>query len=186
MLPSQQLTVGRADLLSQVELTPLTGLGQALQVAAIRNQVAHLMTNDQRSISPLQQARWYTRRYVPGLTQANPYRLWVVTAPNDYILQSVPHGRHGGVVLGYCGMQYQPEAVFITEGLHPEVQGQGLGRWLLTTLFATGQFDQMPIIADIFSDNVPSLRLHTRCGFVCQSPPSDTPHVARYVRLPLC
>jgi GNAT superfamily N-acetyltransferase len=147
-------------------LLPLTTLRQALALAQVRNSCAAFMTNNAQLISPLQQARWFTRRYWPAIQQAMAlgelpaYRVWLIVAGDEADTGNTPP------ILGYLGMAMSDDGYLITEGLAPAARGKGLGTWLLHhALNEQNWFDDKPIWADIFDHNAASVKLHQGFGF---------------------
>lgn len=76
----------------------------------------------------------------------------------------VVHRNADGRVDGYAGLAvHEDEADVQTIGVHPDVQGAGIGRALLRNLL--DRADGRRVLLDVRTDNVPALRLYTAEGF---------------------
>lgn len=73
----------------------------------------------------------------------------------------------GEVVLGYCSLSQDRQALFIRE-LHllPEQRGRGVGGWVLEELAGWTAQRQLPLLRLMVFKTNPARRLYQRHGFV--------------------
>jgi|GEM_PF-1659028 len=130
-------------------IDPLTKLEEALTLAHIRNQCRLMMTNDQREIPPDEQKKWFEHVY----TKQNPlkYRVWLLKE---------------NTIIGYFAAKECDEGFYITEGILEERRREGAGTFLLQTMINQEALRSKCLFADIFEDNISSIRLHQKCGFL--------------------
>lgn len=146
-----------------LHIDPLTTLEEALTLAQIRNECRLRMTNDQREITPDEQKKWFETFYI----EQNPqkYRVWLLK---------------GEKIIGYFAAKESDEGFYITEAIRENSRGKGAGSFLLQTM--VNHLRDKPLFADIFDENVASIRLHQKCGFI----PYETvnQNLTRYRRQP--
>jgi L-amino acid N-acyltransferase YncA len=132
-----------------LRIDPLVSLEEAFALALVRNQCRLMMTNDQREIIPEEQKKWFQQVY----TQQNPmkYRVWLLKEET---------------IIGYFAAKEQKEGFYITEGIQENRRGKGAGSFLLKTMLDEENFNTKPLFADIYNDNLASLRLHQKFGFI--------------------
>jgi RimJ/RimL family protein N-acetyltransferase len=137
-----------------MEITDKLSLADYLWIRKLRNENRHLMTGDARRISLWRQIRFWMDQK-PGI------QLYIV--------------RHEGRRAGYLLLrEREAGCAYITECIAKEAQGEGIGRELVR--FA--QQRRSNLIADVLPSNQPSIRLHTRNGFVLES---EREGIQRYV-----
>jgi [ribosomal protein S18]-alanine N-acetyltransferase len=88
-----------------------------------------------------------------------------VAAGHDYLA-----ARQAGRLVGYAGMSLLPgrpstEAEIHTIGVHPEVQGQGIGRALLRRLLADADRAGAVVFLEVRTDNLVGQKLYESEGF---------------------
>jgi len=132
-----------------LRIDPLMTLEEALDLARIRNQCRLRMTNDQREITLDEQKKWFETFYI----QQNPqkYTVWLLKEES---------------IIGYFAAKECDEGFYITEGIQEDRRGKGAGSFLLQIMINQKNFSSKCLFADIFDDNVASIRLHQKCGFV--------------------
>ncbi len=130
-----------------LRIDPLLTLEEALALVQIRNECRLMMTNDQREITPDEQRKWFETVY----SKQNPqkYRVWLLKIDK---------------IIGYFAAKECDEGFYITEGIRQESRGKGAGSFLLQTM--VNHLSDKHLFADIFNDNVASIRLHQKFGFV--------------------
>lgn len=132
-----------------LHVSPLATLAEALELALIRNECRHMMTNDQREILPADQKLWFESFYLKQ-TPIN-YRVWLLKEEER--------------IMGYFAAKQEADGFYITEGMREECRGKGAGSFLLNQLLRPEIFRDLPLYADIFNTNEASIRLHTKFGF---------------------
>jgi RimJ/RimL family protein N-acetyltransferase len=125
-------------------------LGQALQVRNLRNTCCEYMTNYQQEIGLFQQIRWFFVSYLPDL-RAGKYRIYLFLS--------------GAQVIGYGAVDLKGKDLYITECVHPNFRGQGYGHQILSALMQLAASEGRALVAEIWSSNVPSIRLHQKNNF---------------------
>ncbi len=136
-----------------LHIKPLATLEEALALALIRNECRHMMTNDQREISPPEQKKWFETFYA----RQDPlkYRVWVLKEN---------HLGHDAAI-GYFAAKEEEDGFYITEGVLEAKRGMGAGSFMLRVLISEENFKDKPIYADIFKSNHTSIRLHEKFDF---------------------
>ena len=144
-------------------IDPLSCLQEALSLMIVRNECRQMMTQDQHEILPEEQKEWFENFY----SKQNPlrYRVWLL--------------KNDGVIIGYFAAKECREGFYITEGIRKDQRGQGRGHFLLKTMARHAEFRNKTLFADIFNDNLASIRLHLKLGFLlCYQ--DDHKNTARY------
>ncbi len=133
----------------------VNSLSDALTVRRLRNSCCDCLTNYQEPIGLWQQIRWYFGKYRPAYRQGE-YRLYLFTAPAV------------GVV-GYGALQRHEDELLATECVGSAYRGRGFGRFILSKLVEIARQERRRLVAEIWSDNERSIRLHSQAGFVLVS-----------------
>ncbi|HEX4838871.1 MAG TPA: GNAT family N-acetyltransferase [Rhabdochlamydiaceae bacterium] len=132
-----------------LHIDPLTMLEEALDLVRIRNQCRQMMTNDQHEITLDQQKKWFETFYTKQMPQR--YRVWLLKEEK---------------IIGYFAAKEGDEGFYITEGIQENSRGKGAGSFLLQTMVNQKNLWDKHLFVDIFDNNLASIRLHQKCGFV--------------------
>ncbi len=125
-------------------------VGQVLQVRNLRNTCCGHLTNYQQSIGFIQQIRWFFVSYLPAL-RTGKYRIYLFFSD--------------GQAIGYGGLDLKDTDLYITECVSSKFRGQGYGRQILSSLMQIAAQEGRRLVAEIWSTNMASLRLHEKAGF---------------------
>lgn len=129
-----------------MEIIDKLSLADYLWIRKLRNANCHHMTGNSRPIS-------FFRQFLFFLVHDR-------AAMPLYLI------RHKDQRAGYLLLrEFAPGCAYITECLHIGSKGIGLGRRAID--FAKSRHSTL--VAEILPSNLPSIRLHTRNGFVLQS-----------------
>jgi RimJ/RimL family protein N-acetyltransferase len=130
-----------ADPLAPYTLYPVTSAYHLEFVRQVRNASREHMTRDQRYISLAEQERWFA-----SLQPRDRHELWVMLD-------------RWSIALGYAYLRLVHGVWWLTYALAPVARGQGRGVTLLGMLPARDYW------AEVFLDNIASLKTLKRCGF---------------------
>jgi L-amino acid N-acyltransferase YncA len=134
-------------------IEPLSHLEEALELALVRNQCRLMMTQDQKEIIPIEQKKWFETFYCEQ--DPKHYHVWLL--------------KESGKIIGYFAAKEGGEGFYVTEAIREKQRGQGLGSFLLKTMIGHKLFIGRTLFADIFKDNIASIQLHKKYGFVVYS-----------------
>jgi len=112
-----------------------------LYVRILRNENRQLMTRDTSKIGLFRQIRFW----------------W--NMPQNVQLYVAFWNR---TPIGYMALRDDGDTTYITEVVSSKYRNLGVG----TEMVSLAQSIRDELVAEILADNVPSIRLHERCGFV--------------------
>ena len=131
---------------------PINGIRDALAVRIIRNTCYEYLTGNQKAIGVIEQIIWYYTRY-GKLAKSCAYRLFLFFSPEH-------------APIGYGALTLDGEQLFVTECVRDCARGHGYGRWIVQSMAKIALEEQRALVAEIWADNVPSISMHERNGFV--------------------
>jgi ribosomal protein S18 acetylase RimI-like enzyme len=134
---------------SRVTIEEAVSLGDYMFLRRLRNQVRHFMTNDTEPISYFRQFRFFLAMKVKSQSVAS-FRIFVATC--------------GPRPVGYLLTRTIDGIAYITEAVDPSFRRQGIGKQLV----AFAQDRHAEIVAEIRTENEPSIALHHAMGFVLE------------------
>jgi RimJ/RimL family protein N-acetyltransferase len=118
-------------------------------VREIRNECCEFMTRHQQPIRRRDQLRWFLDYYEQAVRKCE-FRIWLFATAN-------------GQSVGYGSLKEDGDHYWVTEAVAKNFRGNRAGTEILQSLIRFAQ--ERPLRAEIWSDNVPSIRLHERAGF---------------------
>lgn len=129
---------------STIEIQPAHSLADFMFLRALRNRVRLNMTNDTAPITCLQQLRFFRR-----------------TPPNIQIFIARVDKKRAGYIL----LRHQAGRTFITEAVKDEFRSKGVAASMVRHAQRLWPY----LTAEIFTGNIPSIKLHQATGFVQES-----------------
>ena len=130
----------------------VTSLSEALLVRTLRNGCYENLTNHRERIGLIRQVRWYLTYYRAAQKQGS-YRIFL-------LLDEQP------VAVGYGALLRKDGKLLVTECIAPTYRRQGYGKRILEELIQIAQSEERDLVAEIWGQNVASVKLHEACGFV--------------------
>lgn len=121
-------------------IAPAILLSEYLKIRKIRNANYQNLTGDRRKIGLWEQIQFFLFK---------PKSILVFVSFTD------------GKISGYMLIKETETAAFITEVVDEKYRGQGIAQKMIRD----AQDDFPSIIAEIWKDNLPSIRLHEKMGF---------------------
>ena len=136
------------------QLTPrsLNGLKAVLTLRKLRNSCAHRYTGFTGNISVVSQILWYYKSY-RRLEKNSEYRVWLF---ND----------QQGRALAYGALSKDQNDLVLTECVAPLSRGRGAGMQVVNFLKTIVETEGMRAVALIKNDNIESIGLHQKAGFI--------------------
>ncbi len=132
----------------------VTSLPDALAVRRLRNSCAQFMTNARDPIGWWPQVRWYVRHYRRALREGR-YRVYLFSEAREPV--------------GYGALQLKDGQLLVTECIAAGHRGRGIGTQILEQLIAIARREGLDLVAEIWTSNRPSIRLHENAGFALAS-----------------
>ena len=124
-----------------------------LYIRILRNENRRLMTRDSSKIGLFRQIKF-----------------WWDTPKNVQLYLAF----YNSTPIGYMALRDDCGTTYITEVVSSKYRNLGIG----TEMVALAQSIKDELVAEILADNVPSIRLHERCGFVIDN---ENPYCKVYV-----
>ncbi len=128
----------------------MASLPGALVVRRLRNSCARHMTRARDPIAWWSQVLWYVRQYRRALRQGS-YRVYLFSEAGDSV--------------GYGALQLKNGQLLVTECVAAKHRGRGIGTLILDELISIARHEQRDLVAEIWTSNRPSIRLHEKAGF---------------------
>lgn len=136
--------------MAELECRLVSNLRDAMIVRGLRNSCAEFLTNARDPIGRWAQAVWYVRHYRQAHRNGN-FRVYLFS--------------ENRCTIGYGALKLRNEQLLVTECIASEHRGRGFGRLILHRLLTVARREGREVIAEIWTSNVPSIRLHVAAGF---------------------
>jgi GNAT superfamily N-acetyltransferase len=138
-------------------------LADAFQVRAIRNQCCQFMTRHRAVVSLWDQVKWFHGVYRPALLTGE-YRIWLFHAPDrtpvGYASLRLEQARTADILSAYG-----PPSLWVTEAVAESWRGNRIGTQMLAEMIRIADAEKLPLRAEIWADNIPSMHLHQSANF---------------------